>query len=156
MISLEPTEKQLALQEHFRRLAVKRLQPRSILVDAAEPTGVDPDYSAVIAEENLNAFLIPEEYGGKPLDWMSLAILFEELGAGCAGFAAVYAQTFHSVAALLIGGSEEQKKSFFPPSVSAGRPRGQLLRHGRKERLQHLILLYGFQPKREILPFERR
>lgn len=114
MISLEPTEKQLALQEHFRRLAVKRLQPRSILVDAAEPAGVDPDYSAVIAEENLNAFLIPEEYGGKPLDWMSLAILFEELGAGCAGFAAVYAQTFHSVAALLIGGSEEQKKRFFP------------------------------------------
>ncbi|HQP07005.1 MAG TPA: acyl-CoA dehydrogenase family protein, partial [Smithellaceae bacterium] len=106
MISLEPSEKQIALQEHFRRLAVKRLRPRSILIDAAKPAGVDPDYWALIAEENLNAFLIPEEYGGKSLDWMSLAILFEELGAGCAGFAAVYAQTFHSIAALLIGGSE--------------------------------------------------
>ena len=35
MISLEPSEKQIALQEHFRRLAVKRLRPRSILIDAA-------------------------------------------------------------------------------------------------------------------------
>jgi len=120
MISLEPTEKQLTLQEHFRRLAVKRLQPQSIRIDVAKPAGVDPDYLAVIAEENLNAFLIPEAYGGKPLDWMSLAILFEELGAGCAGFAAVYAQTFHSIAALLIGGSEEQKKRFFPHLLPPG------------------------------------
>lgn len=120
MISFEPTEKQLALQEYFQRLASERLQPRSIEIDAALPAGIDPDYLAVIAEENLNAFLIPEEYGGKPLDRMSLAILFEELGAGCAGFAAVYAQTFHSIAALLIGGSEEQKKLFFPLLLPPG------------------------------------
>ena len=120
MISFEPTEKQLAMQEHFQRLAIERLRPRSIQIDAATPAGVDPDYLTVIAEENLNAFLIPEEYGGKSLDRMSLAILFEELGAGCAGFAAVYAQTFHSIAALLIGGSEEQKKLFFPLLLPPG------------------------------------
>ena len=120
MISFEPTEKQLTMQEYFRRLAIERLQPRSIQIDAAIPTGIDPDYLAVIAEENLNAFLIPEKYGGKPLDRMSLAILFEELGAGCAGLAAVYAQTFHSIAALLIGGSEEQKKRFFPLLLPPG------------------------------------
>jgi len=120
MISFEPTEKQLALQEHFRRLAVERIQPRSMQIDAAAPAGIDPDYLAVIAGENLNAFLIPEAYGGKPLDHMSLALLFEELGAGCAGFAAVYAQTFHSIAALLIGGSEEQKKHFFPLLLPPG------------------------------------
>ncbi|MEN6469680.1 MAG: acyl-CoA dehydrogenase family protein [Smithella sp.] len=120
MISFEPTEKQLAMQEHFRRLAVERLQTRSMQIDAAIPAGVDADYLAVIAEENLNAFLIPEAYGGRPLDRMSLAILFEELGAGCAGFAAVYAQTFHGIAALLIGGSEEQKKRFFPLLLPPG------------------------------------
>ncbi len=115
MISLEPTEKQLALQEHFRRLAIKRLQPRSILIDAAKPAGVDPEYSAVIAEENLNAFLIPEEYGGKSLDWMSLAILFEELGAGCAGFAAVYARPF-TVSPPCSSAVPKSKKSVFSPS----------------------------------------
>jgi len=120
MISFEPTEKQLALQARFQRLAMERLQPRSMMIDAATPAGVDPDYLAVIAEEKLNAFLIPEEYGGTPLSRMSLAILFEELGAGCAGFAAVYAQTFHSIAALLIGGSEEQKKIFFPLLLPPG------------------------------------
>lgn len=120
MISFEPTEQQLALQAHFQCLAMERLQPRSMLIDAAMPAGVDPDYLAVIAEEKLNAFLIPEEYGGTPLSRMSLAILFEELGAGCAGFAAVYAQTFHSIAALLIGGSEEQKKIFFPLLLPPG------------------------------------
>jgi alkylation response protein AidB-like acyl-CoA dehydrogenase len=120
MISFELTQKQLAMQEYFQRLAVERLQPRSMQVDAAAPAGVDPDYLTFIAEENLNAFLIPKEYGGKPLDHVSLAILFEELGAGCAGFAAVYAQTFHSVAALLIGGSDEQKKLFFPLLLPPG------------------------------------
>jgi alkylation response protein AidB-like acyl-CoA dehydrogenase len=120
MISFELTQKQLAMQEYFQRLAVERLQPRSMQVDAAAPAGVDPDYLTFIAEENLNAFLIPKEYGGKPLDHVSLAILFEELGAGCAGFAAVYAQTFHSIAALLIGGSDEQKKLFFPLLLPPG------------------------------------
>ncbi len=120
MISFEPTEKQLAMQAYFRRLATERLQPRALQIDAATPVGIDPDYLAVIAEENLNAFLIPEEYGGKPLDRMSLSILFEELGAGCAGFAAVYAQTFHSISALLIGGSEDQKKLFFPLLLPPG------------------------------------
>lgn len=120
MISFELTQEQRAMQEHFQRLAVERLQPRSMQIDAAAPAGVDPDYLTFIAEENLNAFLIPEEYGGKPLDHVSLAILFEELGAGCAGFAAVYAQTFHSIAALLIGGSDEQKKFFFPSLLPPG------------------------------------
>ena len=102
------------MQAHFQRLALERLQPRSLHIDAAAPGSIDPDYLDIIAEENLNAFLLPEKYGGKHLDRISLALLFEELGAGCAGFAAVYAQTFHSIAALLIGGSEKQKKQFFP------------------------------------------
>ncbi len=114
MISFEPTQKQLTMQAHFQRLALERLQPLSLHIDAAAPGSIDPDYLGIIAEENLNAFLIPEKYGGKPLDRISLALLFEELGAGCAGFAAVYAQTFHSIGALLIGGSEKQKKQFFP------------------------------------------
>ena len=67
-----------------------------------------------MAEENLNAFIIPEQYGGKPCDRVTLSLIMEELGYGCAGFAGIFAQTLHAVSTLLIGGSPDQKKTFLP------------------------------------------
>jgi len=114
MISFELTEEQIELRKKFYRLAKEKLQPRSLQIDAKEPGEIDKEYLEIIAEENLNSFIIPEQYGGKPCDRVTLSLIMEELSYGCAGFAGIYAQTLHAVSTLLIGGSHEQKKTFLP------------------------------------------
>jgi len=113
MISFELSADQKKLQQKVHRQAV-RLQPLSLNVEAATPGPIDQSYRKIIAEEKLNSFIVPEEYGGHILDQLSLSIVTEEIGYGCAGLASIYAATVHSISALLIGGSAEQKEKFFP------------------------------------------
>lgn len=114
MISFELTEEQIELKNKFHRLAKEKIQPLSLQIDAKKPRGIDKGYLKIMAEENLNSFIIPEQYGGKACDRVTLSLIMEELGYGCAGFAGIYAQTLHAVSTLLIGGSHEQKKTFLP------------------------------------------
>lgn len=113
MISFELSTEQKKLQQKIHRRAEK-LHPLSLKVEAARPGPIDKNYRKIIAEEKLNSFIIPEEFGGRPLDQLTLSIITEEIGFGCAGLASIYAATVHSVSALLIGGSPEQKKRFLP------------------------------------------
>jgi len=113
MISFELSTEQKKLQQKIHRQAQK-LHPLSLKVEAARPGPIDKNYRKIIAEEKLNSFIIPEEFGGRPLDQLTLSIVTEEIGFGCAGLASIYAATVHSVSALLIGGSPEQKKRFLP------------------------------------------
>jgi len=108
------TEEQRTLQARFRRLAFEKLHSRSLLVDAQPPGPIDDVYRNIMIAEKMNTFLIPEQYGGRALDRVTLSIIMEELGYGCAGFAGIYAQTLHAVSTLLIGGSDAQKALFFP------------------------------------------
>ncbi|HRR40734.1 MAG TPA: acyl-CoA dehydrogenase family protein [Syntrophales bacterium] len=114
MIGFEPSVEQITLQEHFRRLSETTVRPLSLKVDVGHPGPIDENYLDLIAKENLNAFIIPSQYGGRLLDHVSLALVIEELSYGCAGLATIYITTLHVVFALLIGGSETQKESFLP------------------------------------------
>jgi len=114
MISFELSEEQRALQKRLRHLAEESLHPLSLRIDAEKPGTIDKAYLKVIAEENLNAFIIPEEYGGKPLDRLTLSLVTEEIGYGCAGLACIYAATDHAVSSFLISGSKEQNHAFLP------------------------------------------
>ncbi len=118
MISFELSPEQEALQERMRSIAKERLRPCSYQLDKEAPGPIDPEFRKIMAQGALNAFLIPEELGGRPLDRLTLAIVTEELGWGCAGFASIYASTVHAVSALLIGGSEKQKSAFLPMLLS--------------------------------------
>ena len=68
MISFELTSDQKELQREFRLLARERLRPDSLLLDKNQPGPIDKNQLLFIAEEKLNSFLIPEEYGGHLLD----------------------------------------------------------------------------------------
>lgn len=119
MISFELSAEQKALQKRFRKLAEETLHPLSLRIDAEKPGPIDKAYLKIIAEENLNAFIIPEEYSGKPLDRLTLSLVTEEIGYGCAGLASIYAATVHAVSSFLIGGSKEQKQAFLPLLLNA-------------------------------------
>ncbi|MBW2034851.1 MAG: acyl-CoA dehydrogenase family protein [Deltaproteobacteria bacterium] len=114
MISFELTSEQKDLQLKFRLLARERLRPDSLLLDKNPPGPIDKNLLLFIAEEKLNSFLIPEEYGGHLLDRVTLSLVMEELGYGCAGLASIYGATAHAVSVLMIGGAPEQKGAFLP------------------------------------------
>ncbi len=114
MIGFELSVQQKRLEVRFRRLARKRIQPLSLVIDAGKPGPVDPGYLEIIASENLNSFFIPKQYGGRPLDFLTLSLITEEIGYGCAGLASTYAATLHAASALLICGSHDQKATYLP------------------------------------------
>ena len=119
MISFEMTNEQLMFQEQFRNVAKEKLQPYSLEIDKNPPSPIDKFFLKTIADQGLNKFIIPKEYGGTPLDWVTLSIITEELAYGCAGLATCYAATLHAVSTILIGGTEEQKKTFLPLLLSS-------------------------------------
>lgn len=114
MISFELTSEEVGLQRKLHSLAKEKLQPYSLQLDRKQPGPIDKVFLKTIAGENLNAFIIPKEFGGQPLDRVTLSLVTEEISYGCAGFASIYAATVHAVSALLIGGSHEQKDTFLP------------------------------------------
>jgi len=113
VISLELSEDQKKLQQKFCQLA-KKIHPLSLKVEAEKSGPINEAYLKIIAEESLNVFIVPDEYGGRSFDKLTLSLLMEELGYGCAGLGSIYAATVHAVSALLIGGSPEQKEIFLP------------------------------------------
>jgi len=119
MISFELNDEQRLLQNKFRKLAKEKLQQHSLQIDSNPPESIDVFFQKVFAEYKLNALIIPKEYGGNPLDWVTLSIVFEELSYGCAGLASCFSATLHAVSTLLIGGSEAQKRTFLPLLLSA-------------------------------------
>ena len=89
MISLELSPDQEALQQKIRSLAKEKLRPYSLELDKKTQGPIDPEFRKIMVRERLNAFLVPKELGGKPLDRLTLAIVTEEIGYGCAGFASI-------------------------------------------------------------------
>ena len=124
MISLELSAEQKRTELKFMRLA-KKLHPLSLKIDAQQPGPIDPAYLDIIADQDLNAYMVPKQYGGRPLDFVTLSLVIEGLGYGCAGFASIYCVTMHAVSALLIGGSHDQKAAYLPLLLGhSGRPVG--------------------------------
>lgn len=114
MISFELSAEQKELQKKMHLLAKEKLRPRSLRVEKERAGPIDAEFRKIMAEERLNSLIIPEEYGGNPIDRLTLSIITEEMAYGCAGFASIYASTVHVVSTLLIGGSDELKSHFLP------------------------------------------
>ncbi len=64
--------------------------------------------------------VLPEEYGGQGLDWLSFAMLIEEISRAChiIGLAISFPSGLAG-AGILKHGNEEQKNRFLPPLVKA-------------------------------------
>lgn len=114
MISFELTAEQQDLKKRFHELSQDKFRRLSLEADASAPGPLTPDLKKIISDYRLNAFIIPREVGGLAVDRLTLSIVTEEIGYGSAAVASIYAATVHAVSALLIGGSDEQKKRFLP------------------------------------------
>ena len=68
----------------------------------------------------LNSFEIPKQYGGAGMDYMTDAILYEELGYCDASYALTMCTTSLALKPVLIGGSDAQKALFAKLILESG------------------------------------
>lgn len=65
------------------------------------------------ARIGLLSYVVPKEYGGPGLDALSIAVIAEELGRGCAGIGTTIGGNALSSYPVLMAGNEEQKGRWF-------------------------------------------
>ena len=70
-----------------------------------------------ICDLGLAGLLIPEAYGGSGMDFKTLGVVLEELGRGLTASPLV-ASSVVGASAILLGGSEDQKRQWLPRIVS--------------------------------------
>lgn len=117
MISFKMSEEQRGYIHSVRQLAQQEIAPLALQMDE-DSENFNWHYINILARENLIAPIIPVEFGGRGLDYLTIAMIVEEIAAACAGLAAAAVGTMHAVLPLLIGGTAEQKQEFLPGLTS--------------------------------------
>lgn len=108
------TEEQKMLRDMVRRFAEEQVKPRAKKID--EEAQIPREIIQQLAELGLFGVHVPEEYGGAGMDYVSYAIVVEELSRACASTGVlVSAHTSLVVDPILKFGTEEQKKKFLVP-----------------------------------------
>jgi alkylation response protein AidB-like acyl-CoA dehydrogenase len=114
-----PTEEQQLLRESAASFvrdhsSLKRIRA---LRDSADPDGFSRDLWRQMAELGWLGIIVPEEHGGLGLGYGDLAVVLEEFGRGLMP-EPLLSTVLLGTAAVLRGGSAEQKSSMVPAAVS--------------------------------------
>lgn len=109
------------VRERSRNLAREVVSPRAADIDAQ---GVYPhDIFAALRDADLLGLSLPVEYGGSGAGTLGLALATEEVGKYCQSSALILLLTRLSMAAIMLGGNEEQKQ-YYGRGVATGSLKG--------------------------------
>lgn len=113
-MKLELTESQHAVQEMVRDFAAREIIPRAAGYD--EKAEFPWEVFGKLAELGLMGMIIPPEYGGAGMDYISYVIALEEL-ARADGAIALSVEAHNSLAGyhIYLAGTEEQKQKYLLP-----------------------------------------
>src|SRR3712207_4156255 len=115
-MDFELTDEQRLTQETVRAFVEERVLPNAVENDLAHR--LDREVIDGMAELGLLGIVIPEEYGGSGLDFVSEALACEEIERGEAAFRTlVSVHVGLNSLALLRYGSEEQKQRYLAPQA---------------------------------------
>lgn len=107
------TPKQVELQQWVRQIAEEKIAP--IAEEADESPTVHAGLMAILANEGLLKYCVPEEYGGVGVRVMDLCIIREELArVSCQADTNFIMQGLGSYP-ITLGGTNEQKAKYLPP-----------------------------------------
>ncbi len=110
-------EEQEMLRQMVRDFAEKELRPRAHETD--EQAELPRDVVRKMAGLGLLGLTIPEEYGGLPVDNVSITVALEEIARACGGTGlALEAHTCLGVLPIVRWGTPEQKERFLPRMAS--------------------------------------
>ena len=107
------TDEQQLIRETARRFAHEVVRPRAD--ENARNAHFDPELARMIAEQGYLGAIIPREYGGAGLDYVTYGLVVEEIGAVDSAMRTVISvQTSLVCSAILRWGTEEQKQHYLP------------------------------------------
>lgn len=114
-------------RERVRAFALDKIAPNAAKLD--EEQHFPTEYLKPLAEEGLLSMLIPEEYGGQPIDTISYSIAVEEVSRVC-GSTGITLAAHNSLGTfpILKFGNDEQRRRYLPRASQ-----GELLAFGLTE-----------------------
>lgn len=107
------TDEHEAIRKTIRAFAEKEIKPVAQKLDETEEFSVE--LTAKMGEMGLFGIVVPEEYGGQGLDYLTYVICVEELArVDSSQSATVAAHNSLGIGPLLTYGSNEQKEKYLP------------------------------------------
>jgi butyryl-CoA dehydrogenase len=113
VIDFDLTDDQRLIQETAREFTDREIVPRARDNDRNER--FDTEMPQKLAEMGYIGAIVPEEYGGGGLDYVSYGLIVEEIGRGDSSVRTVVSVTTSLVCSAIVRwGSEEQKREWLP------------------------------------------
>jgi butyryl-CoA dehydrogenase len=117
MMDFELSDEQRLIRETARTFTDNEIVERARQNDRNEH--FDTELVSMIADQGYLGAIVPREYGGAGLDYVTYGIVVEEIGRGCSAMRTVISvQTSLVCSALLRWGTEEQKQRYLPKLCS--------------------------------------
>lgn len=113
-------EQELMLKE-VREICRREFAPKSEAINKQKE--FPWENVKVLAESDFMRIVIPEEYGGMGMGYLTWALIGEELSQACTTTGSIYGTNLLCIYPLLMFGTEEQKKKYLPP-LAAGEALG--------------------------------
>jgi butyryl-CoA dehydrogenase len=111
------TDEQQLIRETARSFAHEVVRPRAD--ENARHARFDPELARMIADQGYLGAIIPREYGGAGLDYVTYGLVVEQIGAVDSAMRTVISvQTSLVCSAILRWGTEEQKQHYLPKLCS--------------------------------------
>ena len=105
------TDEQQMVQENCRRFADKYLKPKAAEYDKSHD--FPWEHIKKLGEMGMMGIVYPEEYNGANMDYVSYAIIVEELSRGCASTGVIVcAHNSLCLSPIYYFGTDEQKKKY--------------------------------------------
>ena len=108
-LSLSP--EQIDFRDMIAEFVNKEIKPYALEMD--KEGKMRPELQKKLADMGLLNLIVPEEFGGPGLDSITISLIYEELGKGCAGVATSVAANSLATYPVILKGTEEQKKTHF-------------------------------------------
>ena len=115
-MDFKPNGEQLAMQRMAREYVMAEIIPNASRWDEQEeaPEG----QIRKMTREGFSTITVPREYGGRGMDEITLCLVTEELGRGCAGLATAVGANTLAATPILLAGNDEQKSRYLPAIAS--------------------------------------
>jgi butyryl-CoA dehydrogenase len=112
-VDFDLTDEQQLIKQTAREFADAEVAPRA--GENSRNHHFDLDLIAKLAEQGYLGAIVPEEYGGAGLDYVTYALVCEEIGRACSAMRTVISvQTSLVCSTILRWGTEEQKQRYLP------------------------------------------
>lgn len=105
------TPDQLALKKMAQEVVAKEITPFALEMDHADE--MKPGLLKKLDDAGFLNLVVPEEFDGPGLDAITIALIYEELGKGCAGVATSVAANALASYPVMLMGNDAQKEKFF-------------------------------------------